>query len=271
MVPAPRFAILGPFQVRDPDGRPVTLTGRRPRQLLAVLLLHPNVPLGTSRLVDTIWGETAGAGAGTTLRSHVGAVRRVLGAAGFADALQTVPGGYVLELAPGDLDTEVFERLVRRGQDALASGSPQRAAELLGAALALWRGEPLEELGSRGSAGSTVARLTELRLVAEETAVDAALALGRHHEVVGRLHQLVTEHPFRERLCAQLMVALYRSARQVDALTVYVELRRRLDEELGLEPSPPLRDLQQAILRQAPALLPPVAATTTDPRLVLVG
>jgi DNA-binding SARP family transcriptional activator len=271
MTSTPRFGILGRLQVRDGSGRQVPLGGWRVRELLAVLLLHPNVALSKDRLVDTMWGEAAGAGAGITLRTHVGAVRRVLSAAGVGDTLQTVPGGYVLVLDPGDLDAEAFELLVRRGQEALTSGSPAQAADLLGAALALWRGEPLNDLGAPGFAESTVARLMEMRLVAEETAIDAALELGRHQEVVGRLQQLVTEHPFRERLCGQLMIALYRSARQVDALTAYAALRRRLDEELGLDPSPLLRDLQAAILRQAPALLPPVSPAASDPRLVLVG
>jgi DNA-binding SARP family transcriptional activator len=271
MTSSPRFGILGPLQVRDAAGRRVPLGGRRTRELLAVLLLHPNVAISKDRLVDTMWGEAAGAGAGTTLRTHVGAVRRVLDAAGVGDALRTVPGGYALELDPADLDAEVFESLVRRGHATLASGSPAQAAELVGEALALWRGEPLGNLGSLGCAQSTIARLTEMRLVAEETAIDTALELGRHQEVVGRLQQLVTDHPFRERFCGQLMVALYRSARQVDALTAYAGLRRRLTEELGLDPSPLLQELQAAILCQSPSLLPAAAPSASDPRLVLVG
>ena len=203
-----------------------------------------------------MWGESPSDGAATTLRTHVGAVRRVLALAGAEDTLVTRPGGYLLALDPADLDAEVFAGLVDRGQEALGIGDPAHAAALLGDALALWRGDVLSDLGPPDFADATVARLGELRVVAEETAMAAALALGQHREVVGRLQELVAAHPFHERLCGQLMLALYRSGRQVDALAAYAETKQRLGDELGLDPGPDLQALETAVLRQDPALLP---------------
>ena len=269
---SPRFGLLGPLQVTDTDGRPVPLGGPRARELLALLLLHPNRPLSSEYLVTALWGESPSDGAATTLRTHVGAVRRVLAAAGAGDALATRPGGYRLALEAADLDAEVFAGLVDRGQEALGIGDPTHAAALLGEALALWRGEVvLGDLGPPDFADAAVARLGELRVVAEETAMAAALALGRHREVVGRLQELVAAHPFHERLCGQLVLALYRSGRQVDALAAYAETKQRLGDELGIDPSPELQALETAVLRQDPALLPtvdspgPATAVGPDP------
>ena len=262
-VPAsPRFGILGPLQVTDATHRRVPLGGPRARELLALLLLHLNRPLSSERLVTAIWGESPSDGAATTLRTHVASVRRVLASAGAGDALGTRAGGYHLALDESDLDAEVFVDLVGRGQEALGIGDPSRAAALLGEALALWRGEVLSDLGPPDFADAAVARLGELRVVAEETAMAAALALGQHREVVGRLQELVAAHPFHERFCGQLMLALYRSGRQVDALSAYAETRQRLGDELGLDPSPDLQAVETAVLRQDPALLLLVEATT---------
>ena len=227
-----------------------------------MLLLHLNQPLSTDRLVSTLWGESASAGAAITLRTHVGAVRRALTSAGAGEALVTGGGGYALRLDPDDLDAEVFEHRVHRGQEALALEQPDEAARLLRAALALWRGPVLTDLGPPDFAGTTVNRLDELRAVAEESAIAAELALGLHREVVGTLQELVAAHPFRERLAGQLMLALYRSGRQADALATYAATKVNLAEELGLDPGPELRDLETAILRQDPALLPVVAASS---------
>ena len=251
------------------------LGGPRARELLALLLLNPNRPLSSEYLVTAMWGESPSDGAATTLRTHVAAVRRVLASAGAGDALGTRAGGYLLALDSADLDAEVFAGLVDRGQEALGIGDPAHAAALLGEALALWRGDVLSDLGPPDFADAAVARLGELRVVAEETAMAAALALGQHREMVGRLQELVAAHPFHERLCGQLMLALYRSGRQVDALSVYAETKQRLGEELGLDPSPDLQALETAVLRQDPALLLSVDATTrsteggrqSDPRL----
>ena len=259
---SPRFGILGPLQVTDAGSHSVPLGGPRARELLALLLLNPNRPLSSEHLVTAMWGESPSDGAATTLRTHVAAVRRVLASAGAGDTLGTRAGGYLLALDPADLDAEVFAGLVDRGQEALGIGDPAHAAALLDEALALWRGDVLTDLGPPDFADATVARLGELRVVAEETAMTAALALGQHREVVGRLQELVAAHPFHERLSGQLMLALYRSGRQVDALAAYAETKQRLGDELGLDPSPDLQALETAVLRQDPALLLSVDATT---------
>ncbi|NYI99674.1 DNA-binding SARP family transcriptional activator [Nocardioides thalensis] len=268
----PRFGILGPLRVSAPDGTALPLGGRRPRELLAILLLHPHQVLSRERLVDALWGESATDGAVITLRTHIGAVRRVLAAAGEPDALVSRAGGYTLTVARDDVDTEVFERLLERGQEALGLGDHERAAHLLGTALSLWDGEPLSDLGPPDFAATAIARLDELRLVAEEADLAAALALGRHHDSIGRLQSLVARHPFRERFVAQLMVALYRTGRQADALAAYASTKELLGEELGLDPGAELQSLETAILRQDPLVLGTVsepaalASTTTRAR-----
>ncbi|HET7734526.1 MAG TPA: BTAD domain-containing putative transcriptional regulator [Nocardioidaceae bacterium] len=260
----PRFRLLGPLQVADPEGGLVDLGGPRPRELLALLLLHPHQLVTRDRLVDTLWGEGATEGAATTLRSHVLAVRRVLTRAGLPDALETRSGGYLLAVDPNEIDAVVFERLVHRGQETSALGRSEESLGLFEQALALWRGEPLVELGPPEFAESTIARLEELWLVAQEGLAGAQLELGRHAQVVGRLQELVAQHPFREELTALLMLALFRSGRQVDALAVYAGARERLADELGLDPGPRLRELETAMLRQDGSLLgAPRPATPT--------
>jgi DNA-binding SARP family transcriptional activator/tetratricopeptide (TPR) repeat protein len=258
---APRFGILGPLQVLDAQGRQVPLGGPRSRQLLALLLLNPNRPLSSEFLVTAMWGESPSEGAATTLRTHVAAVRRVLAASGAEGTLVNRPGGYALVLDRADLDAEVIEDLVERGQEALGIGDPASAAALLGDALALWRGDVLSDLGPPDFAEAAVARLGELRVVAEETAMAAALELGRHRDVVGRLQELVAAHPYHERLCGLLVLALYRSGRQADALAAYAAAKQRLGDELGIDPGPDLQALETAVLRQDPALLPTVDAS----------
>ena len=173
-------------------------------------------------------------------------MRRVLAAAGADDALETTARGYRLVLESDDLDADVFEDLVHRGQEALGIGEPERAAALLTDALALWRGDILDDLGPPDFAATVIARLTELRVAAEEAAMAAALAMGQHRDVVARLGQLVAAHPFHEQFTGQLMVALYRGGRQADALAAYDQAKRRLAEELGLDPGPDLRTLHTA-------------------------
>lgn len=264
---APRFGILGPLQVRDNEGRPVAPGGPRARQLLALLLLHPRRTMSSELLVTAMWGESPSEGAATTLRSHVGAVRRVLTSAGADGALVNRPGGYALLLERDDLDSEVFEDLVARGQEAIGIGDPPRAAALLRDALALWRGDVLSDLGPPDFAETTVARLGELHVVAQEIAMTAALELGQHREVVGRLQELVAAHPYHERLCGLLVLALYRSGRQADALAAYAATKQRLGDELGIDPGPDLQALETSVLRQDPALLLDVDGMTTSPEV----
>jgi predicted ATPase/DNA-binding SARP family transcriptional activator len=204
------------------------------------------------RLVEEIWHDAKPEAAVRSLQVYVSSLRKELGES--AAALQTRGGGYVIEIAPEQLDAARFERLVDEGTAALSDGEPERAATLLREALALWRGPALADLGYESFAQTGVARLEELRLEALETRIEADLSLGRHGELVAELEAVVDEHPLRERLRRQLMLALYRTGRQPDALQTYRDARDALVEELGLEPSAELRDLQSAMLRQDPAL-----------------
>jgi YVTN family beta-propeller protein len=246
------FRILGPLDVRDGE-RVVALGGGRQRALLALLLLHPNETLSSERLVDELWGERAPATAPKVIQNHVSTLRRVLG----DGRLVTRGSGYALLTESGELDAERFEGLVVEGRAALHSGDPDRAAAMLRDALNLWRGPPLSDFAYESFAQTEITRLDERRLVALEERIEADLALGRHADLVGELEALVAEHPLRERLRGQLILALYRSGRQAEALHAYQETRRTLVEELGLEPGQALQRLHTAILQQDPALDPP--------------
>jgi DNA-binding SARP family transcriptional activator len=254
------FRILGPLEVVA-DGRPVTLGGPRQRTLLALLLTRPNEVISVDRLVDELWGERPPAAAVNALQYHVSQLRKLLG-----EAIVTQEPGYLIRVGDGDLDLLRFERLVAEAERA----PPERAAGLLRDALGLWRGLPLADLAHEPFAQPEIRRLEELRLAALERRVDVDLELGRHDHLVGELEALVAEHPLRERLRGALMRALYGSGRQAEALTVYRETRRTLVDELGIEPSPALQELEQAILRQDPALAPPGTASESPRRAILV-
>jgi predicted ATPase/class 3 adenylate cyclase/DNA-binding winged helix-turn-helix (wHTH) protein len=258
------FRILGPLEALD-GGEPVALEGSKRRALLALLLLHPNETLGSERLIDELWGERPPATAAKTLHVHVSRLRKALaGGAGTggADVLVTREHGYELQLDLEQIDAHRFERLLNEGRRELAADRPDEALAALEEALSLWRGPPLGDLAYEPFAQVEIARLEDLRAETLEQLIEAKLALGRHVEVVGQLEALIDEHPFRERLRAQLMLALYRSERQADALQAYQEARRKLVEELGIEPGARLRELEQAILAQDPALAQPVARST---------
>ena len=259
-----RFGILGPLDVTVDEQRR-ELGGPRQRELLAVLLLHANRVVSAGRLVEAVWGDTPPPGAEITLRTHVSQLRRRLATAGAADPLVTRRPGYGLFVDPEQVDAFRFERLAGLGQEALGLAEPQRAADLLREALRQWRGPVLDDLDDPPFAESEAARLDELRRVALECRIEADLALGRHRDVVGELKGLVAAHPYRERLCAHLMLALYRSGRQVDSLAVYSSARQRLVDELGLDPGPALSELERAILRHDPALRPPDAVRDAGP------
>ncbi|HET9244114.1 MAG TPA: BTAD domain-containing putative transcriptional regulator [Gaiella sp.] len=242
--------ILGPLEILR-DGQTVRLEGRLRRSLVALLVLHARETVSSDRLIEELWpGNDRGGRA--RLQVYVSQLRRALGPD--ARALETRPNGYALAVEPDALDASRFERLVAVGREALSAGEPERAAAALVEALALWRGPALADLVYESFAQAEAARLEELRLAAVEDRIDAELALGRHGELVAELERLVAEHPLRERLRGQLMLALYRSGRQADALAAFHETRRHLDEELGLEPGPELKDLQRAILRHDPVL-----------------
>ena len=243
------FRLLGGLEVWE-GGRQVALGGGKQRAVLALLLLHANEVLPTDRLIDELWEEDPPEAARKALQVYVARLRKALG----ADRIRTHEPGYVLELAPEQLDVTRFERLVKEALELRAAGEDARAATVLREALALWRGPPLADFTYQSFARTEIARLEELRLTALEERVDADLALGHGSDLVGELEVLVTEHPYRERFRGQLMLALYRAGRQVEALALYQETRKLLVDELGIEPGPALQRLEGAILRQEPAL-----------------
>jgi DNA-binding SARP family transcriptional activator len=239
------FRVLGTLEVLV-DGRPIDVSGSRQRALLAVLLLRANETVSRDRLIDELWGERPPGTAANALAALVARLRKVLP----PDLLLSRAGGYELRLARQALDLHRFETLAEEGSGALAAGDPARASELLMAALSLWRGPALAEFEYAPFAQAAIVRLEELRLVALERRIEADLALGRHGDLAAELQALVTEHPLRDRLRGQLMLALYRSGRQAEALEAYRAGRRIFIENLGIEPSPELQELERAILRQ---------------------
>jgi DNA-binding SARP family transcriptional activator len=241
------YRILGSLEVCV-DAGPLRLSGHKLRAVLALLLLHRNEIVSADRLIDALWSEEAPAKAANALQSRVSQLRKALGP--HARWLETTPSGYVLRLEPGQLDAERFESARMEGGEALARGDLEAAAGVLREGLALWRGDALADFAYEAFAQPEIARLEELRLGAIEDRLEADLGLGAHVQAVGELESLVREHPLRERLRGQLMVALYRCGRQADALSAYQDARAALVDELGIEPSPPLRRLQRAVLEQ---------------------
>ena len=239
------FRILGPLEVLDGE-EVLHLGGQKHRALLALLLLDPNRVVSTDRIVDALWGEQPPRTAATSLQNFVSQLRKLLG----SETLLTKPPGYELRLTAEQLDLERFRRLVEEAR----GEPPEERSERLRRALALWRGPPLADLGFESFAQSEIVRLQELRLAVVEDRVEAELEAGRHAELAGELETLAEEHPLRERLRAQLMLALYRAGRQAEALQIYHDTRRVLVEELGIDPSPSLQQLHGSILRQDPGL-----------------
>ena len=245
------FRILGPLDVHDGD-RQLALGGVRQRALLGLLLVHANEVVSSDRLVDALWGE-AGLGEGSkALQVAVSRLRKVIG----PEVLLTRAPGYELRVEPGELDLHRFERLVAQGRSALAGGDAAAASQTMGEALELWRGPPLDDLSFEASLQTELSRLEELHLAALEDRIEADLALGRQAELIGELEAMTKRHPLRERLRGQLMLALYRSGRQAEALDVYRDTRRTLVDELGIEPGRALKDLERGILAQDSALEP---------------
>ena len=250
------FQILGPLEARR-GGMQLALGAAKQRALLAILLVHANELVSSDRLIEELWPKPPETAA-NTLQVYVGKLRKAVeperarGAPG--EVLLTRAPGYVLRVEPGELDAERFERLLSEGRRAGEAKDPATAAARLRQALELWRGPALADFTYDPFAQAEIARLEELRLDAVEERIEADLALGRAGDLVGELEALARDNPLRERLTGQLMLALYRSGRQGDALDVYRQTRRTLDEELGLAPSPPLQRLQTAILSQEPAL-----------------
>jgi DNA-binding SARP family transcriptional activator len=254
------YGILGPLEARA-GGQPLPLGGARQRAVLAVLLTHAGEVVSGDRLIDELWGEEPPATAANVLQGYVSHLRKALG----RDAILTRDPGYVVLLERSQLDLHRFEALVEEGRVALARGEAESAAALLREGLGLWRGPALADFAYEPFAQSEIARLEELRLVAVERRVEADLALGRHAEVVGELEALVKQHPLRERLRAQLMLALYRAGRQAEALEAYQDARAALVDGLGIDPSPALQELERAILKQDPRLGPDTGAVSAGP------
>ena len=262
------FRILGPLEVWH-AGRRVDVAGARQRALLSVLLLQAGEVVSSDRLIDEVWGDDPPTAGATALRVRISQLRRSLGPVG--ELLVTRAPGYVMRLQTADqLDLRRFERLAEEGGEALARGDPRGAAETLRRALELWRGPPLGDVGGAPFAPIASARLQELRIVAIELRVEAELGLGQHARLVAELRALVEEHPLRERLWGLLMTALYRDGRQADALAAYREARRRLVDEIGLEPGPDLHELERRILAHDSTLheldTPANAHAPLDPR-----
>ncbi len=246
-----RYRLLGPIEVEN-GARPFQPRGSKQRALLAILLLHANEVVSRDVLIDQLWGERPPSGAPHCLEAHVSRLRSFLRANG-EEGLVTRPGGYRLEVDDDDLDLARFDRFVADGRQALRSGNDGVAVNRLREALALWRGPPLEDVRSEPFAQIEVERLESRRLGAFEDLFEAQLSLGITG-VVDELDRLARDNPLRERLQAQLMLALYRCGRQREALDVYRRTRTQLVTELGLEPGAELRELEQAVLRQDPSL-----------------
>ncbi|TML29522.1 MAG: hypothetical protein E6G26_03470 [Actinobacteria bacterium] len=245
------YRILGPLEAFDGE-RALSLGGTRQRSVLALLLLRAQEALTRDVIIDELWGETPPPTAAKVLQNCISALRKELPDGGAA--LRTVGGAYALEVASGELDRDRFEQGLAKGRAALAAGESEEAAEQLRTALALWRGGPLSDFSYEHFAQEEIARLEELHVEAVEDRIDADLAGGRAEGLVAELEALVGRHPLRERLRRQLMLALYRTGRQAEALAAYRDARRTLLGELGIEPTRALQELEKAILAQDPAI-----------------
>jgi DNA-binding SARP family transcriptional activator len=250
------FRILGPLEVVD-DGRSLSLGGERQRALLALLLTRANEVVSTDRLIDELWGARPPKEALNTIQYYVSQLRKTFG----ADRIVTRTPGYLIRVERDELDLTLFEQLLERDD-----------GEALRQALGLWRGPALADLTFEHFAQVEAARLEDLRLAAVERRIELDLAQGRDAELVGELERLIAEHPLRERLRGQLMLALYRAGRQADALAAYHSAREMLVESLGIEPGPALQELERAVLRQDASLLVAAtgAAASADPQRSVV-
>jgi DNA-binding SARP family transcriptional activator len=245
-----QFRILGPLEIESANGR-IELGSAKQRALLALLLLNANDVVPTSRLIDVLWADELPADGSKALQVHVSRLRRSFVG---EDVVETRPGGYLLAADASSFDLPRFQERAAAGRALLAAGDARGARSALADALRLWRGTPLAEFSAEAFAQTEIARLDELRLAAVEDRIDADLRLAAHAEVVAELEALTAQHPLRERLRAQHMLALYRSGRQADALQAYRDARGALVDELGIEPGKQLQELEQAILRQDASL-----------------
>ena len=242
--------VLGLVEVRDGAGRSIDLGSPKQRAVLALLALHPGRVVATDRIAFELWGDGAPRTAANTIQAYVSRLRAAVG----AEVIVTRPPGYALDVETDNVDAWRFERLVQEARDELDDGNAEAAAGRSREALALWRGEAFGDVDGVPGCEQEAARLEDVKAQALEDRIDADLALGRHVDVAAELPRVIALHPFRERLYAQRMLALYRCGRQADALAVFAELRERLVGELGIDPSPDVRGLERAILEQDPSL-----------------
>jgi YVTN family beta-propeller protein len=245
------FRVLGPLEARA-GGKAVSLGSGKARLLLAALILNANRVVSADRLLDHLWGDAPPATAQTALQGHVSALRKALG----ADVIITRSPGYLIQVEPEDTDLGRFERLRTEARAAREAGDPARAAAKLREALGLWRGDAFSDLADEPAVRDEAARLDDLRLTTLEDRFDCELAMGESAALVDELERAVAAHPLRERLAAQLMLALYRSGRQARALEFYGSFRRNLVAELGIEPGLSLKELERRILAHDPGLEP---------------
>ena len=257
------FLVLGPVEVYQ-DGKALPVGGSKQRSILALLVANVRQPVSLERIVDSVYGEDAAGGARHSVQTFISTIRRNLG-----DIIRKDGGGYVLDVDATSIDAVRFEERVRAALTVLED-DPDAAAESLREALAMWRGHPYADVDGRALFGPEITRLDELRLSALEGRIDADLAAGRHRESVGELEALTVEHPLRERFRAQQMLALYRCGRQTEALRAYERTRAYLGDEIGIDPSPALRHLEQRILDQDPALDLPAAPSVAQKAVMVV-
>ncbi|MGW1216646.1 AfsR/SARP family transcriptional regulator [Streptomyces sp. NPDC002499] len=255
-----RIQVLGPLSA-EVNGGSIVPTAAKPRQLLSLMALHPGRVMPVALLMEEIWGARPPRSALTTLQTYILQLRRGLGAAMGASSpgsaksvLATRHGGYLLQIAKSSVDVHEYERLAREGQEAFDLGDNEMSAQRFRAALDVWTGSALVDVRVGPILEIEVRRLEESRLVTLERRIDADLRLGRHAELIAELTDLTARHPQHEGLHSQVMVALYRSGRQAGALEIYRKLRKRLIDELGVEPSPQLQRLHQAVLAVNPQL-----------------
>ncbi|MGK5638275.1 AfsR/SARP family transcriptional regulator [Streptomyces sp. URMC 126] len=257
------ISVLGPFRAVQ-SGVSVTPTAVKPRKVLALLALQGNRLVSTSALVEEVWGESPPRSVQTTLQTYVLQLRTLISAAlgedrvglpnGAKSILITEPGGYLLDTLGGLVDVQEYEALATAGHRALEQGDWGGASGCLGRALALWNGRALVDVQCGPLLEVEVTRLEESRMSVLHARIEADLRLGRHHEVIGELSGLAARHPLHEGIHGQLMVALYRAGRRSDALNTYRQLRAALGRHLGLDPSPGIEELQQAVLDSSPLL-----------------
>ncbi len=252
-----RYRLLGPVEVFIGE-QAVPLGGPKKRGLLALLLLHANETVSTEKLIDALWGDDPPQSARSIVQSYVSQLRKQLQCGAISEEstiLQTRPAGYLLKVGSGELDVDDFLQLAEDGRTALRAGSLDQASTKLAAAMSLMNGSPLADLATEPFAQSHIARLEELAVATLEDRIETDLALGRHSHVIARLDLAIADHPLRERLRELMMLALYRTGRQAEALNIFRDTRVRLVDELGIEPGRALQDLQARILAEDPLLL----------------